>query len=77
MRDSSDDDWTDQDEHEEERLYKEAQENVKPAVEEQGNEVEVEALEDIDEPDILDIDAPDWDQAITPLGVSIPSFWAH
>ena len=41
---------------------------------EDGKEIDEDAaLEDTNEPDILDIEAPDWDQAITPLGVSTPT----
>lgn len=71
VRDSSEDDWTEEDEKEddEDEDYDEAKKKVdakgdpKPAADE-------DAMEDPDEPDILDLDAPDWDQSLTALGVS-------
>ncbi|KAG8952590.1 hypothetical protein FRC04_003951 [Tulasnella sp. 424] len=68
IRDSSEDDWSSEDNEEED--YEEA----KKKVDLKGDLVKAEEdpLEDSeDEPDILDIDAPDWDQCLTALGYAI------
>ncbi|KAG9005316.1 hypothetical protein FRB93_009870 [Tulasnella sp. JGI-2019a] len=69
VQDSSEDDWTDQEEHEENQDYVEAKRKVDLVVVPQS--VEDDVLEDTNEPDILDINAADWDQSLTPLGILI------
>ncbi|KAG9000610.1 hypothetical protein FRB93_012622 [Tulasnella sp. JGI-2019a] len=69
VQDSSEDDWTDQEEHEENEDYAEAKKKVEPVVSSQPAEDDV--LEDTDDPDILDVNAADWDQGLTPLGYAI------
>lgn len=65
MRESSDDNWSEHDRVSEEEDYKEARKKVAEpqTVNEDGD------LEDAETPDILDINADDWDQALAPLGV--------
>ncbi|KAG8939661.1 hypothetical protein FRC04_006086 [Tulasnella sp. 424] len=68
IRDSSGDDWSSEDNEDED--YEEAKKKVDP----EGDPVKSEenALEDSeDAPDILEIDAPDWDQCLTALGYAI------
>ncbi|KAG8914789.1 hypothetical protein FRC01_003908, partial [Tulasnella sp. 417] len=68
VRDSSEDDWSSEDD-DEDKDYDEAKKKVDAKGEPKSEE---DALEDSeDEPDILDIDAPDWDQALTALGYGI------
>ncbi|KAG8904230.1 hypothetical protein FRC00_014169 [Tulasnella sp. 408] len=70
IRDSSEDDWSSEDD--EEKDYEEAKKKADP----QGDAVksEEDPLEDSEDvPDILDIDAPDWDQCLTALGYAIIS----
>ncbi|KAG9037698.1 hypothetical protein FRB95_004544 [Tulasnella sp. JGI-2019a] len=71
VQDSSEDDWTDQEEHEENQDYAEAKKKVGPVTESQPMDDDV--LEDTTQPDILDVNAPDWDQSLTPLGYAILS----
>ncbi|KAG9040729.1 hypothetical protein FS837_000244 [Tulasnella sp. UAMH 9824] len=68
IRDSSEDDWSSEDDVDKD--YEEAKKKVDP----KGDPVksEEDPLEDSeDQPDILDIDAPDWDQSLTALGYAI------
>ncbi|KAG8933988.1 hypothetical protein FRC01_005885, partial [Tulasnella sp. 417] len=68
IRDSSEDDWSSQDD--EDKDYEEAKKKVDP----KGDPISTEEdlLEDsADRPDILNIDVPDWDQGLTPLGYAI------
>ncbi|KAG8944600.1 hypothetical protein FRC00_010508, partial [Tulasnella sp. 408] len=68
IRDSSEDDWSSEDDIDKD--YEEAKKKVDP----KGDPVksEEDPLEDSeDKPDILDIDAPDWDQSLTALGYAI------
>ncbi|KAG8950958.1 hypothetical protein FRC04_007022 [Tulasnella sp. 424] len=68
IRDSSEDDWSSEDNEDED--YEEAKKKGNPKVDSVKNEED--PLEDSeDEPDILDIDAPDWDQCLTALGYAI------
>ncbi|KAG8952591.1 hypothetical protein FRC04_003952 [Tulasnella sp. 424] len=70
IRDSSEDDWSSEDNEDED--YEEAKKKVDP----KGDPVKAEEdpLEESEgEPDILDIDAPDWDQCLTALGYAIIS----
>ncbi|KAG9049850.1 hypothetical protein FS837_008900 [Tulasnella sp. UAMH 9824] len=68
IRDSSEDDWSSEDD-DEKGDYEEAKKKVDAKGEPKGDE---DALEDSeDEPDILDIDAADWDQSLTALGYAI------
>ncbi|KAG8933990.1 hypothetical protein FRC01_005887 [Tulasnella sp. 417] len=70
IRDSSEDDWSS--ENDEDKEYEEAKKKVDPKGDPVSNEED--PLEDsMDMPDILDIDAPDWDQCLTPLGYAIIS----
>ncbi|KAG8989669.1 hypothetical protein FRB94_014122 [Tulasnella sp. JGI-2019a] len=69
VQDSSEDDWTDQEEHEENQDYAEAKRKAEPVTESQPDGDDV--LEDTDEPDILDVNAADWDHNLTPLGYAI------
>ncbi|KAG8887776.1 hypothetical protein FRB98_009036 [Tulasnella sp. 332] len=73
VQDSSDDDWTDQEEHEENEDYSEAKKKVQPQPATGAPPAEDDVLEDTDEPDVLDVDAADWDQGMTPLGYAIIS----
>ncbi|KAG8979630.1 hypothetical protein FRB90_008043, partial [Tulasnella sp. 427] len=68
VRDSSEDDWS-SDNEEEDEDYNEAKKKVDPKSEPKGEEDPLGDSED--EPDILDIDAPDWDQCLTALGYAI------
>ncbi|KAG9040728.1 hypothetical protein FS837_000243, partial [Tulasnella sp. UAMH 9824] len=70
-RDSSEDDWSS--ENDEDMDYEEAKNKVDPKGDPpiQGEE---DPLEDPnDRPDILEVDEPDWDQCLTPLGYAIIS----
>ncbi|KAG8918956.1 hypothetical protein FRC00_011917 [Tulasnella sp. 408] len=67
IRDSSEDDWSSEDD--EDKDYDEAKKKVDAKGDPKSEE---DALEDSeDEPDILDIDAADWDQSLTALGYAI------
>ncbi|KAG9009823.1 hypothetical protein FRB93_005094 [Tulasnella sp. JGI-2019a] len=66
VQNSSEDDWTGQGEHEENQDYVDARKKVEPVNEPQSAEEDV--LEDINGPDVLDINATDWDHSLTPLG---------
>ncbi|KIO26966.1 hypothetical protein M407DRAFT_23791 [Tulasnella calospora MUT 4182] len=69
IRDSSEDDWSS--ENDEDRDYEEAKKKVDAKGDLKGEE---DGLEDSEDgPDILDIDAPDWDQSLTALGYAIIS----
>ncbi|KAG8943942.1 hypothetical protein FRC00_010877, partial [Tulasnella sp. 408] len=67
IRDSSEDDWSSEDD--EQKDYDEAKKKVDAKGDPKSEE---DALEDSeDQPDILDIDAADWDQSLTALGYAI------
>ncbi|KIO24998.1 hypothetical protein M407DRAFT_211285 [Tulasnella calospora MUT 4182] len=67
IRDSSEDDWSSEDD--EDKDYDEAKKKVDAKGDPKGEE---DALEDSEEgPDILDIDAADWDQSLSALGYAI------
>ncbi|KAG9028668.1 hypothetical protein FS837_003824 [Tulasnella sp. UAMH 9824] len=67
IRDSSEDDWSSEDD--EEKDYEEAKKKVDPKGDPDKNEEDL--LEDSEDiPDILDIDATDWDQCLTALGMT-------
>ncbi|KAG8933989.1 hypothetical protein FRC01_005886 [Tulasnella sp. 417] len=68
IRDSSEDDWSSQDDDEDD--YEEAKKRVD--VKGDSATYEEDALDDPeDQADILEIDAPDWDQSLTALGYAI------
>ncbi|KAG8887163.1 hypothetical protein FRB98_000419 [Tulasnella sp. 332] len=70
LQDPSEDDWTDQDEHEEDNEdYSKAKTEVQPATE--PVLIEDDVFEESNEADVLDINAADWDQSVTPLGAPL------
>ncbi|KAG8939662.1 hypothetical protein FRC04_006087 [Tulasnella sp. 424] len=75
IRDSSEDDWSsedDEDANDEDEDYEEAKKKVDPKGDRVGGEDDT--LEDSEDvPDILDIDALDWDKCLSALGYAIIS----
>ncbi|KAG9049848.1 hypothetical protein FS837_008898 [Tulasnella sp. UAMH 9824] len=69
VRDSSEDDWSSEEEEEDDDDEEEDSKAKSKIYLAEGEEDPLK--ESADEPDILDIDAPDWDQRLTALGYAI------